>query len=241
MFSKIFGIVSTIISLSINPVASLIITLSVEPVTDVSFYPSELPYTSSSVRVALKIRHGCGSNSTNRIETVFPDNLLVKPEFKHGWTTQLQTSGGPGNFVSNITWNSNEVSNNIPDGFNELFWVWIMYPSTYQIDKMYYAPTVQHCYPTGQYKWIDTTTPSEYLAPYFTIRSTQEYGDSEYTNGYTRLDILSISTSIISIISLLMYLWDVLKNYVNKKKIPKKQVEIQIAVPDIEISVNNNL
>jgi hypothetical protein len=62
MFSKIFGILSTIASLSVVPVASLIIILSVEPVTDVSFYPSELPYTSSSIRVALKIIHGCGSN-----------------------------------------------------------------------------------------------------------------------------------------------------------------------------------
>jgi hypothetical protein len=183
--------------------------------SDISFYPNILPYTTSSVRVALKITHGCLDNSTNMIETTFPDSFTVKPEFKHGWTTVLQTNTVPNTF-SNITWHSNDVSNNVPDGFNELFWVWITYPTTYQLDTKYYAPTVQHCYPSGQYKWVDTVS-SEYLAPYFAI-SSSTVSDTDTNNKiFSRLDILSISTSIISIITFLITFWYEYRKYQTKK------------------------
>jgi uncharacterized protein YcnI len=221
MIFKLYGIVPSIISSSFNSI------------TDVSFYPTMLPYSTSSVRVALKITHGCFENSTNMIETSFPDSFTVKPEFKQGWTTNLQINTVPNRF-SNITWRSNDVSNNIPDGFNELFWVWITYPSTYQTDIKYYAPTVQHCYPSGQYKWFDTTTPSEYLAPYFTISSIDVSDNGYNANGYSRLDILSISTSIISIITFLLTFWYEYKKYKNKKNQTQKQIELT----DIETNVS---
>lgn len=208
-------------------------TLFFDTISDISFYPTMLPYSTSSVRVALKITHGCFENSTNMIETSFPDSFTVKPEFKQGWTTKLQINTVPNRF-SNITWHSNDVSNNIPDGLNELFWVWITYPPTYQPDIKYYAPTVQHCYPSGQYKWFDTTTPSEYLAPYFTISSTDVSDNGYNANGYSRLDILSISTSIISIITFLFTFWYEYKKYKNKKIQTQKQIELT----DIETNVS---
>lgn len=192
-----------------------IVSLFFEPINDISFYPNILPHTTSSVRVALKITHGCLDNSTNMIETTFPDRFTVKPEFKHGWTTVLQTNTVPNTF-SNITWHSNDVSNNVPDGFNELFWVWITYPTTYQLDTKYYAPTVQHCYPSGQYKWVDTVS-SEYLAPYFAISSSSVSDNDTNNKTFSRLDILSISTSIISIITFLITFWYEYKKYQTKK------------------------
>jgi uncharacterized protein YcnI len=223
-------------------------TLFFEPISDISFYPNILPYTTSSVRVALKITHGCLENSTNRIETTFPDRFTVKPEFKHGWTTNLQTNTFPSTF-SNITWYSNDVSNNIPDGLNELFWVWITYPSTYQFDTKYYAPTVQHCYPSGQYKWIDTVS-SEYLAPYFTISSSNVPDNDTNNKTFSRIDILSISTSIISIITFLITFWYEYRKYQTKKlqnqtkklqaqeQIKNVSTEKQIEITDIERNVS---
>jgi len=232
---------------------SSIVSLFFEPINDISFYPNILPYTTSSVRVALKITHGCLDNSTNRIETTFPDSFTVKPEFKHGWTTVLQTNTVPNTF-SNITWHSNDVSNNIPDGFNELFWVWITYPTTYQLDTKYYAPTVQHCYPSGQYKWIDTVS-SEYLAPYFAISSSNVPDNDTNNKTFSRLDILSISTSIISIITFLITFWYEYRKYKTKKlqnetqenqtqenqtqeQIKNVSTEKQIEITDIEKNVS---
>jgi len=231
MFLNLYNIVSNLI----------ITTLFFDNVNDVSFYPTMLPYSSSSTRVALKISRACFENSTNMIETTFPNNFIIKPEFKQGWTTNLQTYSISNNHFLNITWHSNEISNNIPDGFNELFWVWITYPSIYNVDTKYYAPTVQHCYPSGKYKWIDTTTPSEYLAPYFTISST-DVSDNHYnTNSYSRLDILSISTSIISIITFLVTFWYEYKKYKNKKNYTQKQIETNVPEKQIEITdINSN-
>ena len=205
------------------------IILFIEPISDISFYPSNLPYTSSSTRVALKISRACFENSTNMIETNFPANFIVKPEFKQGWTTNLQTYDTNNQFYSNIIWYSNNISNNIPDGFNELFWVWITYPSTYDAYTKYYAPTIQYCYPSGEYKWIDTTTPSEYLAPYFTFTSST-LPNNEDDDIFSRLDVLTISTAIISIISLLMNFVNEYRNYTNKKY--QLQLKEKINVPE---------
>jgi len=232
MFFKLYDIISNLI---------IINTLFIEPIIDISFYPNNLQYTTSSARVALKISRACSENSTNMIETTFPNNFIIKPEFKQGWTTNLQTNSISNNYFSNITWSSNDVSNNIPDGFNELFWVCITYPSTYNLDTKYYAPTIQYCYPSGQYKWIDTTTPSEYLAPYFTISSTYVYDNHYNANVYSRLDILSISTSIISIITFLVTFWYEYKKYKNKKNHTQKQIETNIPEKQIEITdINSN-
>ena len=226
MFFKLYDIISNLI---------IINTLFIEPIIDISFYPNNLQYTTSSARVALKISRACSENSTNMIETTFPNNFIIKPEFKQGWTTNLQTNSISNNYFSNITWSSNDISNNIPDEFNELFWVWITYPSTYNVDTKYYAPTIQYCYPSGKYKWIDTTKPSEYLAPYFTISSTTVSNNSNY-NSFSRMDILTISAAIISITSLLMNFLHEYRNYRNKiQKLPEqieKQIEKQIEITD---------
>jgi hypothetical protein len=219
MFYKLYDILSTI----------TITTLFIEPISDISFYPNNLLYTSSSTRVALKISRACFENSTNMIKTIFPDSFIIKPEFKQGWTTNLQTNSISNNYFSNITWSSNDISNNIPDEFNELFWVWITYPSTYNLDTKYYAPTIQYCYPSGQYKWIDTTTPSEYLAPYFTITSSTVSNNEDDTI-FSRLNVLTISTAIISIISLLMNFVNEYRNYTNKKY--QSQLKEKINVPE---------
>ena len=208
------------------------IILFIEPISDISFYPSNLPYTSSSTRVALKISRACFENSTNMIETNFPANFIIKPEFKQGWTTNLQTYDINNQFYSNIIWYSDNISNNIPDGFNELFWVWITYPSTYDADTKYYAPTIQYCYPSGEYKWTTTSisglisTP-ENLAPYFTISSTILSNDNNINN-FSRLDILTISTAIISIISLLMNFFNEYRNYKTKKHHSQQQIDANL-------------
>ena len=219
MFYKLYDILSTI----------TITTLFIEPISDISFYPNNLLYTSSSTRVALKISRACFENSTNMIKTIFPDSFIIKPEFKQGWTTNINTYETSSGFFSNITWHSNEVSNNIPNNFNELFWFWITVPSSHQVDTKYYAPTIQYCYPSGQYKWIDITTPSENLAPYFTISSTTLSNNNDNNiNNFSRLDILIISTTIISIISLLMNFFNEYRNYKTKKHHFQQQIDANL-------------
>jgi uncharacterized protein YcnI len=225
---------------------------SINPLSDITFYPNNLPYTSSSTRLALKITHACFENSTNRIETIFPDNFVIKPEFKQGWTTNINTHETSTSFFSNITWHSDDISNNIPNEFNELFWFWIKFPSTYQVDTKYYAPTIQYCYPSGQNKWTSTSisgpisTP-ESLAPYFTISST--FGsNNDNNNNFSRLDILIISTTIISIISLLMNFLNEYRNFTNKNyqthsqkqiiNVSEKEVEIKV-IKEAETTLNN--
>ena len=221
---------------------------SIEPLSDISFYPNNLPYTTSSKRVALKISHSCFENSTNMIETIFPDSFIIKPEFKQGWTTNINTYETSSSFFSNITWHSDQVSNNIPNDFNELFWFWITFPSSHQVDTKYYAPTIQYCYPSGEYKWTTTSisgpisTP-ENLAPYFTISSTILSNDNNINN-FSRLDILTISTAIISIISLLMNFFNEYRNYTNKyksqfQKIKNNNSEKEVEIKDVDTNLNN--
>lgn len=204
-----------------------ITTLFTEPISDISFYPNNLLYTSSSSRVALKISRACFENSTNMIETIFPDSFVIKPEFKQGWTTNINTYETSTSFFSNITWHSDEVINNIPNNFNELFWFWITVPSSHQVDTKYYAPTIQYCYPLGQYKWTDITTPSENQAPYFTITSTTLLNNNN-NNNFSRLDILTISTTIISIISLLINFYNEYRNYKTKQNHSNQQIDANL-------------
>lgn len=237
MFFKLFSILS-----SISIVSSIIITLFIDPISDISFYPNILPYTTSSTRVALKITHACFENSTNRIETIFPDNFIIKPEFKQGWTTNINTYETSGSFFSNITWHSDSVSNNIPDDFNELFWVWLTFPFSYEVDTKYYAPTIQYCYPSGENNWIVTSlnapiSTTEKLAPYFMISSTIVSNNNNNNSIFSRLDILTISTAIISILSLLMIFFNEYRNHTNKKYQYQTQEQMRIHNPEKEIEI----
>lgn len=212
-------------------IVSLIITSSIDLQGEMSFYPNNLPYTSSSIRVALKSTHACVKNSTSEVETYFPENFVIIPEFKQGWTTSVSTLTAS----TNIKWESNEISNNIPDNMNELFWVWITVPHTYTVNTRYYAPTVQTCYPSGQKMWTDTTSPSDHLAPYFTIRDPISYenGESSSLHHYSRLDMLTISAAIISIITFVTSVYNEYKKYKNapqelegvKEKVIEKVIE----------------
>ena len=194
-------------------ILSIIITLFNDSPSEVSFYPTHLPYNPSSMRVALKLSHACGENATNQLDTTFPESFVIIPERKQGWTTSANTlTSASGQSSSNIIWQSNAPANNIPDGFNELFWVWITFPSSYQLDKPYYAPTIQTCYPSGQKMWTDTTSPSEHMAPYFTIQNQDGSDSGDNTSPhFSRMDMLTISSSIISIITFLMSVYNIYK------------------------------
>lgn len=170
----------------------------------VSFYPNTIPYSSYSTRFSLKIPHACSENSTNMIKTAFPDGFSLKPEFKQGWTTTLMSDG----MSNNISWVSNNVSNNIPAGFNELFWIWITTPQSYTPNIKYYVPTIQNCYPSGEYKWTATPTiTGQEQAPYFIVASTPTLAPTSFEDNSNKLsshDIFFISISVISILSLVM-------------------------------------
>jgi len=208
-------------------IVSSIVFLSTDPLSEMSFYPNNLLYTPASMRIALKSTHACIENSTSAVETFFPENFVIIPEFKQGWTTSVSTLTSS----TNIKWESNEISNNIPDNVNELFWVWITVPHTYTVNTKYYAPTVQTCYPSGQKMWTDITSPSEHLAPYFTIRDPTSYenGDSNYLHHYSRLDMLTISAAIISIITFVTTVYNEYKKYKNApqelEKVKEKVIE----------------
>lgn len=194
----------------------------------VSFYPNNLVYTPTSTRFALKVPHGCSSNSTNMIVTQFPDDFIIKPEFKQGWTTDLTYNENSDSFFYNVTWNSNSIENNIPNGFNELFWIWITIPNTYIQNSKYYVPTIQTCYPSGENYWTSTpTNVGDEPAPAFTITSqiTQtptnspttfinNYDSESNNNSLDRYDILAISISIISIISFLMNIYNEYRHFI---------------------------
>ena len=213
-------------------ILSIIITLFNDSPSEVSFYPTHLPYNPSSMRVALKLSHACGENATNQLDTTFPESFVIIPERKQGWTTSVSTlTSASGQSSSNIIWQSNELDNNIPDGFNELFWVWVTFPTSYQLDKPYYAPTIQYCYPSGQKMWTDTTAPSEHMAPYFTIRpqASDENGETNDLHHYSRIDILTISAAILSIVSFLMSVYNEYRRYTNTihSLEPEKEIEIK--------------
>ena len=211
-------------------ILSIIITLFNDLPSEVSFYPTNLPYTPYSMRVALKMSHACGENATNQVDTTFPENFVILPERKQGWTTSVNTlTSASDQTSSNIIWQSNDPANNIPDGFNELFWVWITFPTSYQLDKKYYAPTIQYCYPSGQKMWNDITSPSEHMAPYFTIRDPDAGDSGDNTSPhFSRMDMLTISSSIISIITFLMSAYNVYKrrNPDSRKTTQKAHLEL---------------
>lgn len=197
----------------------------------VSFYPNTLPYTSTSTRFALKVPHGCLDNSTNKISSSFPDNFVIKPEFKQGWTTTLSSDG----ILYNISWVSDNVSNNIPASFNELFYIWITIPPSYVANTNYYVPTIQYCYPSGENVWTATpTTTGHEPAPYYKISSSPTLAPTPFSivdssKKWTRIDKLTVSVAIISIISLLMNLYNEYRLYFISSINPnnnKKQVEI---------------
>jgi uncharacterized protein YcnI len=218
-------------------ILSIIITLFNDLPSEVSFYPTNLPYNPSSMRVALKMSHACGENATNQVDTIFPENFVIIPERKQGWTTSVNTlTSASDQTSSNIIWQSNDPANNIPDGFNELFWVWITFPTSYQLDTKYYAPTIQYCYPSGQKMWNDITSPSEHMAPYFTIRDPDGGDSGDNTSPhFSRMDMLTISSSIISIITFLMSAYNVYKrrNPDSRKTTQKAQLEMA----DVESNV----
>jgi hypothetical protein len=136
-------------------------------------------------------------------------------------------------------WQSNEPANNIPDGFNELFWVWVTFPpSSYQLDTKYYAPTIQTCYPSGQKMWTDTVSPSEHMAPYFTFH--EHIATENAYHYYSRMDILTISAAIISIMSFLMTAYNEHKKYFKKEnntKTPNTQLEMPVVELNAIITV----
>ena len=95
-----------------------ILLLTGNVLSHLSFYPKILQYSTLSTRIALKIPHSCPSTTTNKINTIFPNSFIVKPEYKQGWTILFDLQS-----TSNITWVSNSLENNIPDNVNDLFWV----------------------------------------------------------------------------------------------------------------------
>jgi uncharacterized protein YcnI len=223
----------------LHSVLSLIITFFNDLPSEVSFYPTDLLYTPYSTRVALKLSHACGENATNQVDTTFPESFVIIPERKQGWTTSVSTlTSASDKTSSNIIWQSNELDNNIPDGFNDLFWVWVTFPTSYQLDKKYYAPTIQYCYPSGQKIWTDTTSPSENMAPYFTIRAPD---DTENANHhFSRIDILTISAAIISIMSFLMTAYNEYRRcfkQANKKNTQQAKIEMVDVESNIIINV----
>jgi len=210
-----------------------IVSLFNDPPSELSFYPASLPYTPYSTRAALKLTHACDVNATSQVETTFPESFVIIPERKQGWTTSVSTyATTSGQFSSNIMWQSNEPANNVPDGFNELFWVWITYPpTTYQLDTKYYAPTIQTCYPSGQKMWTDTISPSEHMAPYFIIYEQVDVDNSAHH--YSRIDILTISAAIVSIMSFLIAVYNEYRRCVKQDNVPNTQ-KAQIEMADVE-------
>lgn len=60
--------------------------------------------------------------------------------------------------------------------------------------------------------WNDITSPSEHMAPYFTIRDPDAGDSGDNTSPhFSRMDMLTISSSIISIITFLMSAYNVYK------------------------------
>ena len=216
-------------------VLSLILTFFNDSPSELSFYPPNLPYNPSSMRIALKLSHACGENATNQLDTTFPESFVIIPERKQGWTTSANTL----TTTTNIIWQSNAPANNIPDGFNELFWVWITFPSSYQLDKPYYAPTIQTCYPSGQKMWTDTTGPSEHMAPYFTIRNQDgsDSGDNAKPH-FSRMDMLTISSSIISIITFLMSAYNVYKRRNPDSRPPTQKAHLELTDLESNVIIN---
>jgi hypothetical protein len=186
------------------------------------------------MRVALKMSHACDKNATNQVDTTFPENFVIIPERKQGWTTSVNTlTSASDQTSSNIIWQSNDPANNIPDGLNELFWVWITFPTSYQLDTKYYAPTIQYCYPSGQKMWNDITSPSEHMAPYFTIRDPDAGDSGDNTSPhFSRMDMLTISSSIISIITFLMSAYNVYKR--RNPDISRNAQKAQLEMADVE-------
>jgi uncharacterized protein YcnI len=182
----------------------------------VSFYPNNLQYSTSSIRVSLKITHGCDNNSTNKLEATFPSNFVVKPEFKQGWTTIKNSNI--------ITWSSDNTYNNVPYNVNDLFWIWITIPKNFNIDYKYYSPTIQSCYPSGLYEWTSVTSTGE-PAPYYTVSipaivssNNEEQQSNNTNNNLSEMNKFLIVIAIISIISLLMNLFNEYRYYKNNNK-----------------------
>jgi len=204
----------------LNLINILLLTSNV--FSHMSFYPNILQYSTSSTRIALKTSHSCKLSTTNKINTIFPDGFIVKPEFKQGWTILFDTKSS-----LNITWVSNSLENNIPNQVNDLFWLWIIIPSNFN-NNSYYSPTIQYCYPFGSYEWTyPSITPPIDLepAPSFIISSIPSIIitnnitdiDNYYNiNNWIQIYNLIISISIISIISLLMNIYNEYRIY-NKK------------------------
>ena len=206
----------------------------------VSFYPSSFPYTTSSTRVALKVPHACVTNSTNKLSATFPNQFVVVPELKAGWIVSLNGQS--------ITWTSTAVAFHVPSGFNDLFWVWVTAPTNYIANSKYYTSTIQYCYPSGEYDWTFTPTnpvgepaPSLTIVPPVTLAPTLSpvtftptfkptISQTNNGNNLSPIESLTIAVAVISIISLLMNIYNEYRIlYVKKYTLTPKSDDVEFA------------